>query len=201
MMKNLLRISTSLFEENSVSSALSTELISALSANGGGFNVIQRDFSKQAIPHLDGDWLTAISTPAGERSVEHQEKVAFSDSLISEIQAADVLVIGLPMYNFTVPSMLKAWVDHIARAGVTFEYTDQGPRGLLKNKKVYFVAAMGGVHDTAATDFLRPYMKLIMAFIGLDDVEMISAGGLNMGDKTRAEGLAAAQTKIQTIAA
>ena len=107
MMKTLLRVSTSIFEESSVSSALSSELIIALSAKRDEFNVIQRDFSKQAIPHLDGEWLTAIRTPAGERSAEQQEKVAFSDSLISEIQAADVLVIGLPMYNFTVPSSLR----------------------------------------------------------------------------------------------
>lgn len=200
-MKNLLRISTSLFEENSVSSALSTDLISALTSKGGKFNVTERDFSKQAIPHLDGEWLKAISTSVEQRSTEQQEKVAFSDSLIDEIQAADILVIGMPMYNFTVPSMLKAWVDHIARSGVTFTYTEQGPQGLLNNKKVYLVAAMGGVHDTAATDFLRPYMKLIMGFIGLDDVEIITAGGLNMGEESRVEGLAAAQVKIQALAA
>lgn len=200
-MKNLLRISTSLFEESSVSSALSTDLISALASKGGEFNVIERDFSKQAIPHLDGEWLKAISTSVEERNTEQQEKVAFSDSLIDEIQAADILVIGLPMYNFTVPSMLKAWVDHIARAGVTFAYTEQGPQGLLNNTKVYLVAAMGGVHDTAATDFLRPYMKLIMGFIGLNDVEIITAGGLNMGEEPRVEGLAAAQIKIQALAA
>jgi FMN-dependent NADH-azoreductase len=134
-------------------------------------------------------------------SAEQQEKASFSDSLISEIQVADILVIGLPMYNFTVPSMLKAWIDHIARAGVTFAYTEQGPKGLLKNKKVYLVSAMGGVHDTAATDFLRPYMKLIMGFIGLDDVEIINAGALGMGEGLRAESLAAAQIKIQTLTA
>lgn len=106
-MKTLLRVSTSLFEESRVSSALSAELITALSAKRDDFNVIQRDFSKQAIPHLNGEWLTAIRTPAGERSAEQQEKVGFSNSLISEIQAADVLVIGLPMYNFSVPSSLR----------------------------------------------------------------------------------------------
>jgi len=200
-MKNLLRISTSLFEENSVSSALSADLIVALKGKGEDFTVIERDFSKQAIPHLDGQWLEAISTPAAQRSAEQQEKVAFSDSLIAQVQTADILVIGLPMYNFTVPSMLKAWIDHIARAGVTFAYTEQGPKGLLKNKKVYLVSAMGGVHDTAATDFLRPYMKLIMSFIGLDDVEIINAGGLSMGEEFRAKSLAAAQMKIQTLAA
>jgi FMN-dependent NADH-azoreductase len=201
MMKNLLRLTTSLFEENSVSSALSADLIFALKGKGEDFNVIERDFNKQAIPHLDGQWLKAISTPAAQRTPEQQEKVEFSDSLIAEIQVADILVIGLPMYNFTVPSMLKAWIDHIARAGVTFAYTEQGPKGLLKNKKVYLVSAMGGVHDTPATDFLRPYMKLIMGFIGLDDVEIINAGGLCMGEDPRAESLAAAQMKIQTLAA
>ncbi|MFK7864796.1 MAG: FMN-dependent NADH-azoreductase [Pseudohongiellaceae bacterium] len=198
-MKNVLRLSTSLFAENSVSSSLSEDLLSAFRAKGNSFSTVHRDFGDEAIPHLDGEWLTALSTPEGERSEEQRNKVAFSDLLIAEVKAADTLVISLPMYNFTVPSMLKAWVDHIARAGVTFAYTAAGPKGLLQNKKVYLVASMGGIHDTSATDFLRPYMKLIMGFIGLDDIEVITASGLNMGEEARAKGIANAKSEIAAL--
>lgn len=198
-MNNVLRISTSLFAEASVSTGLVDDLLAGFEDNGETFTTVHRDFGKEAIPHLDGQWLQAISTPAEARDEEQRAKVAFSDKLISEVQAADTLVIGLPMYNFTVPSMLKAWIDHVARAGVTFAYTEQGPKGLLKNKKVYLVAAMGGIHDTAATDFLRPYMKLIMGFIGLDDVEVITASGLNLGDEMRAQGIAKAKQEIADL--
>ena len=103
------------------------------------------------------------------------------------------------MYNFSVPSMLKAWVDHIARAGVTFKYTDSGAVGLLQDKRVYLVTAMGGIHEAGATDFLRPYMKQIMAFIGLSDVHFITADGLNMGPERREQGLARASKQIVDI--
>lgn len=198
-MSNVLRINSSLFEDSSVSSQLSGELLEALKAEGQDLNVVERDFAAQPIPHLDGEWLQALSTPAEDRTDEQQAKVSFSDTLIEEVQLANTLIIGLPMYNFTVPSMLKAWVDHIARAGVTFAYTEQGPKGLLQDKKVYLVAAMGGIHDTPATDFLRPYMKLIMGFIGLTDIEIITANGLNMGDERRDEGLSAARKQIKEL--
>lgn len=200
-MKNVLRLSTSLFAEASVSTSLIDDLLAGFEARGEVFQTVHRDFGKEAIPHLDSEWLQAITTPEESRDANQAAKVAFSDKLIAEIQAADTLVIGLPMYNFTVPSMLKAWIDHVARAGVTFAYTDAGPKGLLKDKKVFLVAAMGGVHDTAATDFLRPYMKLIMGFIGLDDVEVITASGLNMGEEARAQGIENAKQEIAKLLA
>jgi FMN-dependent NADH-azoreductase len=179
-MRNVLRITTSLFEENSISSQLTDELLAGLRAQGEEFDVKERNFHQDPVPHLDAAWLKALMAPAADRSDEQQGKVDYSDTLIAEIMAADTIVIALPMYNFSVPSMLKAWIDHIARAGVTFKYTETGAVGLLQDKKVYLVAAMGGVHESGTTDFLRPYMKLIMSFIGLDDVEFISADGLNM---------------------
>lgn len=105
------------------------------------------------------------------------------------------------MYNFTIPSMLKAWVDHVARAGVTFQYTDTGPVGLLSGKKAYLVGALGGKHEAGGGDFMRPYMKLILNFVGITDIEFISADGLRMGDEPRAAGLAAAREAISQIAA
>lgn len=200
-MNKLLRLTTSLFEQDSVSSQLMEELIQGLAAQGEQLQIQERDFRKQPVPHLDAEWLSALSTPAAERSAEQQSKVDYSDALVAELQAADTIIIALPMYNFSVPSMLKAWVDHIARAGVTFKYTDSGVQGLLQGKRVYFVAAMGGVHESGKTDFLRPYMKVIMSFIGLDQVEFISAEGLNMGPERRQQGLAAAREQIKDLLA
>ena len=197
-MKNVLRITTSILGEGSISSKLMDELLAGL-GDREPLQVVERNFTDEPIPHLDASWLGAISTAEAERSAEQQEKAAFSDRLIDELRAADTLLIGLPMYNFSVPSMLKAWVDHIARAGVTFKYTDSGAVGLLQDKRVYLVTAMGGIHEAGATDFLRPYMKQIMAFIGLSDVHFITADGLNMGPERREQGLARASKQIVDI--
>lgn len=197
-MKNVLRITTSIMGEGSASSELMDDLLAKLGAQES-LNVMERNFSDEAIPHLDGPWLTALMTAEADRSLEQQAKVAFSDKLVAELLNADTLVIGLPMYNFSVPSMLKAWIDHIARAGVTFKYTESGAVGLLEGKQVYLVAAMGGVHEPGATDFLRPYMKQIMAFIGLSDVQFITADGLNISPERREQGLASARSEIANL--
>jgi len=198
-MNKVLRISSSISGENSVSALLTDELLQALESRGNTLSVSERNFSQTPIPHVDEQWLQALSTAEQERSPEQQVKVAFSDELIAEVMAADTLIIALPMYNFTVPSMLKAWIDHVARAGVTFAYTQQGPKGLLKDKKVYLVASMGGEHEAGVSDYIRPYMKLIMGFLGLTDVEIITASGLNLGPQQRAAGLDAARSEIQKL--
>ena len=197
-MKNVLRITTSIMGEGSVSNELMDDVLAKLGTEES-LDVTERNFTDEAIPHLDGAWLTALSTAAADRSPEQQAKVAFSNKLVDELLGADTLVIGLPMYNFSIPSMLKAWIDHIARAGVTFNYSENGPVGLLGGKKVYLVAAMGGIHETSATDFLRPYMKQIMTFVGISDVHFITANGLNMGPERREQGLASARSEIANI--
>ncbi len=197
-MNKVLRISTSILGESSVSSQLVDELLGQLEVQQAQ-EVTHRNFAEEPIPHLDSAWLGALSTKEPDRSAEQKAKVEFSDRLIAELLDADTLVIGLPMYNFSVPSMLKAWVDHIARAGVTFKYTASGAVGLLQGKQVILVAAMGGIHEVGATDFLRPYMQQIMAFIGLDDVHFITADGLNMGEESRAQGLAKARSQIKEL--
>jgi len=194
-MKNVLRITASIMGESSVSSELMDDLIAKL-ATQESLAVTERNFANESIPHLDGPWLTALSTAEADRSPKQQAKVAYTDKLVAELLEADILVIGLPMYNFSVPSMLKAWVDHIARAGITFSYTENGAVGLLEGKKVFLVAAMGGIHETSATDFLRPYMKQIMAFIGLSNVQFITADGLNISPEQREQGLASARSEI-----
>lgn len=200
-MENVLRISSGLFQESSVSSLLMDELLQAMRADDPHFQLQERNFNTQPVPHLDGAWLQAIMTAPADRSEEQQLKAGYSDGLIAELQAADTIIIGLPMYNFSVPSMLKAWVDHIARVGVTFKYTEQGVVGLLTGKKVVLVAAMGGVHEEGVSDFLRPYMKQVMSLIGLDDIEFVSADGLNMGPERREQGLVAARDQIARLIA
>jgi FMN-dependent NADH-azoreductase len=152
------------------------------------------------VPHFDAERLAALMTAPPERSPEQAAAVAFADELIDEVVAADTLIIALPMYNFTIPSLLKSWVDHIARAGVTFKYTDTGPVGLLQGKKAYLVSALGGQHEAGVSDFMRPYLRVIMNFIGISDVEFISAECLNMGDEPREAGLATAREAIQKVA-
>lgn len=200
-MRKVLHINSSITGDNSVSRELSRELIERLTQTSEGIELIERDFSKQPIPHLDSARLGALFTPAEARSAEQNQAVAFADQLIDELMQADMVVIALPMYNFTIPSMLKAWVDHVARAGVTFQYTDTGPVGLLSGKKAYLVSALGGKHEAGGSDFMRPYMKLILNFVGITDIEFISADGLSMGDEPRAAGLAAARATISQIAA
>lgn len=155
-MTKVLQINSSITGDNSVSRELSRELIKRLNQVSEGIELIERDFGKEPIPHLDGARLGALFTPAEARSEEQNQAVAFADQLIDELMQADTLVIALPMYNFTIPSMSKAWVDHVARAGVTFQYTDTGPVGLLSGKKAYLVSALGGKHEAGGSDFMRP---------------------------------------------
>ena len=155
-MTQVLRINSSITGSNSVSRQLAAEFTDALAAQGP-ITVNDRDLAATPVPHFDAERLAALMTAPSERSPEQAAAVAFADELIDEVIAADTLIIALPMYNFTVPSLLKSWVDHIARAGVTFKYTDTGPVGLLQGKKAYLVSALGGQHEAGVSDFMRPY--------------------------------------------
>ncbi len=202
-MTNLLRINTSVFDgghSQGVSTELGDTLLAALQAMEPGLQVSLRDFAEQPLPHLDAAWLQALTTAKEKRTTAQQNMVNFSDQLIHEIQQADVLMIAAPMYNFTIPSMLKAWVDHIARAGTTFKYTEQGPVGLLGAKKVYVLATTGGIHEEGVSDFVRPYLRTALGLLGLTDIEFISAAGLNMGTEQRQKGLQQAQQDIKSVA-
>lgn len=198
-MKNILRIDSSLFAESGVSSQLADELVAQLLYNHS--QIVSRDLNSEGIPHLDGDWIGALMTEAEKRSEEQLQKAAYSDQLINEVQAADTLIIAAPMYNFSVPSVLKAWFDHIARAGVTFEYTPEGPKGLLTDKTAYVITTRGGLHKDKPSDTQVPFIRNFLAFIGIEDVHVIYAEGLNMGDGARDKGLAEARHTIQHIAA
>lgn len=163
--------------------------------------VMERDLTRQPIPHLDEITLTGFGTSAERRTPAQQAAVARSDELIAELKAADVIVIGVPMYNFGIPSPLKAWIDHVARAGITFKYTEQGSVGLLQHKKVYVLAARGGMYAGSASDTQTPYLRLFLGFLGLGDVEFVYAEGLNMGAESKARGEQAALARIDALTA
>lgn len=201
-MNNVLQLKSSIFDSQDnqgVSSQLGDSLVSRLREIRPNLKLVTRDFSTDPTPYFDNAWLTALSTPPDARSQEQAEKVAYSDALITELQQADTIVIGVPMYNFGMPAVLKSWIDHVARSGVTFRYTETGPIGLLNDKKVYVVLSTGGLHEEGVTDFLRPYLRTFLSFLGLNDVDMIVADGLNMGEAPRKEGLRKARQQIQSI--
>jgi len=198
--RTLLRIDSSLAGSDSVSSQLMDELVNGLIQNHPT-NVIHRQLGSESVPHIDGAWMGALSVDSAELTDEQKVKRDYSDNQIKQVKEADIIVIAAPMYNFSVPSVLKAWFDHIARAGETFKYTQNGPEGLLKDKKVYLVTTRGGIHAGKATDTLLPFVKIFLEFVGLTDVEVIYAEGLNMGGSLREEGLEAAKHKIEDILA
>ncbi len=184
-MTHILQINTSLFGAQGQSSRLAAEFAATLAGATGARHVV-RDLARDPVPHLTAERFAAFGTPAAERSLEQQREVAQSDALIDELARADVLVLGLPMYNFGVPSTPKAYLDHIARAGVTFKYTETGPVGLVEGKKAFVVAATGGVHAGTPRDFVAPYLKTFLGFIGISDVEVIQAEGLSMQERKEA---------------
>lgn len=199
-MHTLLQLKTSLFSNQGESSQLSDAFVAAWCLSHPGAEVVTRDLATNPVPHLDEAGFQAFLAKPEARNTEQQAKVAYSDTLIQEVQAADVLVIGLPMYNLGIPSMLKAWLDHIARAGVTFRYTETGPQGLLSGKKAYVFAARGGKYAGTPLDTATDYMRNILGFIGITDVEFVYAEGLAMGEESKAAGRRAAHAALVRMA-
>ena len=200
-MNTLLKINASLFSANGQSSQLTERFAAAWQASHPGSRVVERDLAANPVPHLDGARFMAFLAKPEERSAEQQAVVDFSDALIAELRAADAVVIGLPMYNFGIPSQLKAYFDHIARAGVTFRYTANGPEGLITGKKVYVLATRGGVYAGTPQDSQTAYVRDFLGFIGITDLEFIYAEGLNMGDENKHTALAQAHQAIAELTA
>lgn len=198
---NLLQINTSLFAHGGQSSHLAEHFVSEWQAHHPDAEIRRRDFAEDEIPHLTADRFNAFITPQDERNADQQSIVDYSDALIAELQQADVIVLGLPMYNFGVPSQLKAWFDHIARAGITFRYTENGPEGLLTGKKAYVLAARGGKYKGTPLDTQTDFVKNFFNFIGITDVKFIYAEGLNMGDEPKEQALTEAHRAIDRLAA
>ena len=181
-MKNLLVINASLNGEAGNSSKLVNSFVEKVQAAQQVNLVVERHLSQQPLPHLSAEEMQAWMTAADARSEQQQTLAAISDTVIAEVKSADVIVVGMPMYNFGVPSTFKAWVDRLARAGVTFKYTETGPVGLLADKKVYVLAARGGMYAGTEKDSQTQYLKDFFAFVGLTDVEFVYAEGLAMGE-------------------
>jgi len=174
----ILELNASARHADSVSRRLAAELVDALGQRAGGATVTRRDLSG-GLPLLDEAWIGANFTPAEQRTVAQRQALQTSDELVAELRAADVIVIGAPIYNFGIPASLKIWIDMIARARLTFRYTDKGPEGLLKGKKAYIVIASGGVPVGGKADFATPYLRHALAFVGITDIEFIAAERLN----------------------
>lgn len=200
-MKTLLQLNTSLFSGNGQSSRLSNEFVAAWQQANPEGKVITRDLAANPVPHLDGERFGAFLSTPEDRTAQQQAVLDFSDALINELRNADVIALGLPMYNFGIPSTLKAYFDHVARAGVTFKYTETGPVGLLTGKKVYVFATRGGLYQGTPADTQTGYVRDFLRFIGLSDVEFVYAEGLAMGEESKQSGLTKAENAIQQLVA
>ncbi|WP_207513651.1 FMN-dependent NADH-azoreductase [Longitalea luteola] len=179
-MKKILNIVSSAKGEHSYSNKLSNAIIDKLLTVYPDSHVKTHDLTKNPLPHLHPEHVTAFFTPEEQRTQDHKELVSYSDQAISDLKEADIIVIGVPLYNFSIPSSLKAWIDHIVRAGVTFNYVDGAPKGLVTNKKVYLAMATGGVYSDGPMkpyDFAEPFLKFILNFIGLNDVTTFRVEG------------------------
>jgi FMN-dependent NADH-azoreductase len=197
-MKNLLQINASINNGSGQSSQLAAQFVAAFQRHHKETKVVVRDVAAtEPVPHLDAQRFGAFISKPDERSAAQQAVVAYSDALIRELQQADVIVIGLPMYNFGVPSQLKAYFDHVARAGVTFKYTDKGPVGLLTGKRAYVFAARGGIYAGTPLDTQTGYVRDFLRFIGITDVNFVYAEGLAISAQSKEASLAKARTEAE----
>jgi FMN-dependent NADH-azoreductase len=201
-MTTLLQINASISNGNGESSRLSNQFIAAFRRRHPAANIVVRNVaSAEPVPHLDAERFGAFIAKPEERSAAQHAVVTYSDELIDELRRADVIVLGLPMYNFGVPSQLKAYFDHIARVGVTFKYTDKGPVGLLTGKKAYVFAARGGQYAGTPLDTQTGYVRDFLRFLGIADVQFVYAEGLNISPQSKEAGLAKAAAEIERLAA
>lgn len=180
---NILRIESSARDEDSVSRQLTAKVIDHLGSKTA-IRVTERNVS-EGLPFVSSEWVGANFTPAEQRTQQQASALALSDQLIVEVKHADTLVLGIPVYNFGIPASLKAWIDQITRAGVTFQYTENGPKGLLSGKNAIVVIATGGTPVGSDYDYATPYIKHILGFIGITNVTVIAADSLmqNMHEK------------------
>lgn len=183
-MSSILLVTSSPRGNASHSTRIATELARGLAAVRPGSVIKQRDLVTDPLPHIDPTFASGISTPEAQRTAEQARAVAVSDRIVDEVLAADAIVIGTGFINFSIPSSLKSWLDHVARAGRTFRYNEQGPEGLVQDKKVYLVVAYGGLYSegsAARFDHAVPYLNTILSFMGMTDMEVIRLEGMAMG--------------------
>ena len=195
---NVLQINASV-RRDANSTRVADAIAARLQAAHPDARVSVRDLAQTPHPILDEAALGALFTPAAERTPDQAARVALDDALIAEVQATDVLVLGVPMYNFGIPAQLKNWFDAIARNGVTFRYTANGPEGLLKGKRAYIGLARGGRYRDTPLDSQVPYLKTILGFVGISEIDFVHAEGLNMGPEATAQGFAEAEADLARL--
>lgn len=203
-MSQLLLVTSSLFGDASLSRQVASEFVDAWRAVRPDTKIVTRDVAAEPVPHLNQDSLIAGATPAEQRSPSQKLAAALGDTLIAEVEASNVIVLAAPMYNFAIPTPLKAWFDHVARAGRTFAYTAEGPKGLLGGRKVFVVTSRGGVYSEGpfkAYDQQEPYLRTMLAFLGLTDVTFIHAEAQKRAPEDAAAGLARARAAIAALTA
>ena len=199
-MSHVLIIESSARQQDSFSRQLTQQFIQQWREAHPGDTITVRDLAVSPVPHLDANLLGGWMKPEAQRSAEEQASLQRSNELTDELLAADVLVMAAPMYNFAIPSTLKAWLDHVLRAGVTFKYTESGPQGLLTGKKAYVLTARGGIYAGSTADHQEPYLRQVMAFVGIHDVTFIHAEGMNLGGDFQEKGLNQAKVRLSELA-
>jgi FMN-dependent NADH-azoreductase len=195
-MNTILNLTSSIFGEGGKSSRLAEQFV----ARFPGARVLRRELARNPLPHLDAERFGAFLSRPEDRTGAQQRVLDESDALIAELKAADTIVIGLPMYNFGIPSQLKAYFDHVARAGVTFKYTDKGSVGLLAGKRAYVFAARGGLYQGTPRDTQTAYVRDFLAFLGITDVQFVYAEGLAIGEAQKQAALAGARRALRELA-
>ena len=201
-MSQILLVTTSP-RADSLSTKVAQALVAKLEADTGA-KLVVRDLATAPIDHVGEEFVTGRVLPTAQQTPAQAAAIAASDVLVTELLASDTIVIASPMYNFGVPSTLKAWIDNIARPGVTFSYGEGGPRGLVTAKKVYLVEARGGVYSEgpyAAYNFQEPYLRTVLAFLGMTDVETILVEGIGLGPDAAQKALEGALGKVAALAA
>jgi FMN-dependent NADH-azoreductase len=194
----LLHIDSSILGDHSASRQLSRGVVESFTAAHPGTEVVYRDLAAEALNHFSGATLAAAGTPAEGRDAAQKLEVDTNEAVLQEFLNADVVVLGAPMYNFSISSQLKAWIDRIAVAGRTFRYTEAGPEGLCKGKKVIVVSTAGGLHSGQPTSAGHDdLLKVLFGFIGVTDLQFVHAQGLAYGDEPRANAMSAAKKHIE----
>jgi FMN-dependent NADH-azoreductase len=201
---NILQINSSARADGSHSSRLAHSIVERVRASlpdPSAATITVRDLGRTPHPELNEAALQALFMPVEKRTPEQAARVALDDALIAELQAADTVVLGVPMYNFGVPAPLKNWIDAIARAKVTFQYTAKGPEGLLTGKKVYIALTRGGQYRNTPADTQVPYLQTVLSFLGMTDIQFVYAEGLAMGPEAEQQALASAHAQIEELVA
>jgi FMN-dependent NADH-azoreductase len=200
----ILHLDSSILGQGSVSRLLSAEIVARLKAEAPAATVTYRDLAAEPVPHLSGAYLAAGAQPADQRTAEAQAELDLGAAIMDEFLAADVVVIGAPMYNFSVSSQLKAWIDRVAVKGKTFSYSEKGPEGLAGGKKVVIASSRGGIYSSgpgAAIDHQEPYLRAVFGFFGITDIDYIRAEGVNYGPEQREQAIGSARAGIGVLKA